>query len=169
MKGKRNIIMKRMLSLVLCIYATANVAVAQTIREMKMPELVQHYKKAKGILVVNFWSTWCKPCIDEIPYFISVANAMKADSVQLLLVSQDTKELYQTGALKKYLQQKGWKLPVVWLNETNADYYCPLVDATWSGAIPATIIIRPSTGYYQFYEESLSAEALQTAIKKALQ
>ncbi len=48
MKGKRNIIMKRMLSLVLCIYATANVAVAQTIREMKMLEQVQHYKKAKG-------------------------------------------------------------------------------------------------------------------------
>lgn len=160
---------KRIAILLVCICAAVNFTAAQTIRTMKMPELVQHYKQAKGILVVNFWSTWCKPCIDEIPHFISVVNALKMDSVQLLLVSQDTKELYQTGALKKYLQQKGWKAPVVWLNETNADYYCPLVDASWSGAIPATVIIRPSTGYYQFYEESLSENALRDAIKKALQ
>jgi thiol-disulfide isomerase/thioredoxin len=159
---------KKILLLVVCIYAIINCTAAQTIREVKMPELVAFYKQAKGILVVNFWSTWCKPCIDEIPHFISVVNTMKSDRGQLLLVSQDTKDLYTSGQLKKYLQAKKWNVPVVWLNETNADYYCPLVDAAWSGAIPASVIIRPATGYFQFYEESLSKEALQTAIQKAM-
>lgn len=159
---------KRIVILLLCICAAVNITAAQTIRAMKMPELVQHYKQAKGILVVNFWSTWCPPCIEEIPHFIDITNQYKKDSVQLWLVSQDTKKLYESGALQQYVQQKKWKANMLWLNETNADYYCPLVDTRWSGAIPATVIIRPSTGYYEFYEESLSKEALQTALQKAI-
>lgn len=141
---------------------------AQQIRPIKMPALVKEYQQGQGILVVNFWSTWCQPCIEEIPHFIDITNQYKKDSVQLWLVSQDTKKLYESGALLQYVQQKKWKTNLLWLNETNADYYCPLVDNRWSGAIPATVIIRPSTGYYEFYEESLSKEALRSAIQKAI-
>jgi thiol-disulfide isomerase/thioredoxin len=129
---------------------------------------VNKYQAAKGPMVINFWSTWCKPCIEEIPHFIKVADSLKSKGVELLLVSLDTKQVYNSGTLKSFIQKKGWKRNMVWLNETDADHYCPVVDSKWSGVIPVTLIINPSKNYRQFYEEPLSHTALTTAIQKAL-
>ena len=58
--------------------------------------------------------------------------------------------------------------PVLWLDETNADYFCPKVDAKWSGAIPATLFINSKTGYRNFIEEQLSHEELKKEIMAIL-
>jgi len=39
--------------------------------------------------VVNFWATWCKPCIKEIPYFKELDSTYKDQKFKLLLVSLD--------------------------------------------------------------------------------
>jgi thiol-disulfide isomerase/thioredoxin len=143
---------------------------AQDIDIVKAPELVKQYEAGSGVMVINFWSTWCKPCIEEIPHFIKVYEDLKNKGVELWLVSQDTKELYQSGKLKSYIKGKeGWgKAKLYWFDETNADYYCPIIDKAWSGVIPATLIINPKKGYRKFIEESMSAEALINEIGKAL-
>jgi thiol-disulfide isomerase/thioredoxin len=119
-------------------------------------------------VVLNFWSTWCKPCIDELPHFIEVTRQLDSAGVQLWLVSQDTRSLFQSGALKDFITKKQWNARHFWLDETDADYYCPLIDSTWSGAIPATLICNVRTGYRAFYEASLSKQALLDAINKAM-
>jgi thiol-disulfide isomerase/thioredoxin len=143
---------------------------SQEIQSTKVDSLMQQVQRSKGVVVVNFWSTWCKPCIDEIPYFIDVYEKMKADGVALWLVSQDTRELFNNGRLKKYVSGKeGWeKAKLFWLNETDADYYCPVVDEKWSGVIPATLIVNNEKKYRKFIEESLSAARLMEEIKKAM-
>ncbi len=140
------------------------------IEEVKATQLLEKLQQQKGVVVVNFWSTWCKPCIEEIPHFLEVYGAQNGDSVQLWLVSQDTKDLYKSGKLKEYISKKeNWsKAQLFWFNETNADYYCPLVDAAWSGVIPATLIVNPAKGYRKFFEETMSAELLNNEILKAL-
>lgn len=147
----------------------SSLAAGQVIRPTKMQSLLDSLGKADGVIVLNFWSTWCKPCIDELPHFLEVSKTLKADSVQLWLVSQDTRSLFQSGALKDFVAKKQWDATHFWLDETDADYYCPLIDKTWSGAIPATLILNSRTGYRAFYEASLSKQALQEAIKKAMQ
>jgi thiol-disulfide isomerase/thioredoxin len=159
--------MKVLLSLVLVPLLTG-CGHAQTITPVKVEQLVKTYQAAKGVTVINFWSTWCKPCIEEIPHFISLADSLKSKGVQLLLVSQDTKTIYQNGALKKFVAKKGWKPKTYWLNETDADHYCPAVDSTWSGVIPVTLIINPVKNYRQFYESALKKEELRAAVEKAL-
>jgi thiol-disulfide isomerase/thioredoxin len=141
---------------------------SQPIPALKVEQLVAQYKAAEGVMVVNFWSTWCKPCIDEIPHFIEMANEFEKQKVALLLVSLDTRSVYESGKLLAFIQKKKWKADMVWLNETNADHYCPVVDNRWSGVIPATVIINPAKNYYAFFEESLSAAQLKLAIKKAI-
>jgi len=142
---------------------------AQHIEPIKATKLVEKYTKQDGVVVVNFWSTWCKPCIEEIPHFISVYDSLRASGVQLWLVSQDTRDLYNSGALKKYISGKeGWKkAKLFWFNETDADYYCPIINKDWSGVIPATLILNNKKGYSKFIEESMTAEQLVEEIGKA--
>lgn len=118
-------------------------------------------------MVINFWATWCKPCIEEIPYFQKIIEAHKSDSVQLLLVSLDVEEEYPQG-IKKVAEKRKFTSRIVWLNETNADYFCPKVDPKWSGAIPATLFLNNKKGYGKFYEEQLSEEMLEAEIRAIL-
>lgn len=150
-------------------FFSAGPLVAQQIEPINAPALVDRYRAGKGVVVINFWSTWCKPCIDEIPHFIKVYDSLKAKGVELWLVSQDTRELYQSGKLKAFIGgKKGWdQAKLLWFNETNADYYCPLIDSSWSGVIPATLIINNNKGYSRFIEESMTEAQLVAEIGKA--
>ena len=140
----------------------------QAIIPIKVEQLVKTYQAAKGPTIINFWSTWCKPCIEEIPHFIALKDSLKKEGVNLMLVSLDTKQIYSDASLKKFLAKKGWKANFFWLNETNADHYCPAIDSKWSGVIPVTLIINPTKNYSHFYEEPLSKTALGAAVVKAL-
>lgn len=122
-----------------------------------------------GVLVVNFWSTWCKPCIEEIPHFIATIQSFKERGAKLLLVSLDTKTLHESGALQNFMRKKQWQVPALWLHETDADYYTSVLEPRWSGVLPSTMVIHRSKKYYRFYEESLSAAQLAQAIQLALQ
>lgn len=157
---------KNLLGTVLVCYCL--VGNAQVITPVKVEQLVKRYQSAKGPTIVNFWSTWCKPCIEEIPHFVALKDSLQKDGVNLMLVSLDTKQIYTDGSLKKFLAKKGWKASFFWLNETNADHYCPAVAAKWSGVIPVTLIINPAKNYSRFYEEPLSKAALANALKEAL-
>ena len=158
--------MKLFVLIIMCCFTAT--AFSQGIPSVKVEELVKQYSNAKGVTVVNFWSTWCKPCQEEMPGFLSVTDSLKSKGVNLLLVSLDTKDVYTNGKLKAFVNKKKWGAPMVWLNETDADRYCPAVDKTWSGVIPVTLIINPAKNYTKFYEAALNKEELINAITEAL-
>ena len=135
---------------------------AQEIKKIKVTELEKTIKESKTPMIVNFWATFCKPCIAEIPYFEAAVNKYKKDGVTLLLVSLDLKEDYPK--IKPLATKRNFTSPIVWLNETDADYFCPKVDSSWSGALPATLFINNKTGYRKFYEEQVKEEKLEKEI-----
>jgi thiol-disulfide isomerase/thioredoxin len=139
---------------------------AQEIRKIRITELEKTIAEAKTPLIVNFWATFCIPCIEEIPYFQDEVKKHAADSVQLILVSLDLSDDY--AKIAPFAKRRKFTAPIVWLNETNADYFCPKVDPKWSGAIPSSLFINNKTGYRKFYEEQLSHEKLKEAITAML-
>lgn len=140
---------------------------AQSIPEWKIQDLDAHIRKpGNKVLIINMWATFCKPCIEEIPAFIRVHQSMPAQT-DLLLVSVDVKQMYP-NKLEKFVTKRGYNVPVVWLNETNADYFCPFVDPSWSGSIPATLLVNPSTGYRKFFEEEMTEQELRQEVQLAL-
>lgn len=140
---------------------------AQTIKKIKITDLEKTIAESKTPLIVNFWATWCVPCIEEIPYFQEEASKHKGDSLQLILVSLDMKEMYPEK-LAAFVKKRKITATVQWLDETNADYFCPKVDPKWSGAIPSSLFINNKTGYRKFYEEQLSHEELKTAVAELI-
>ena len=140
---------------------------AQNIKEVKIADLEKIIAESKTPLIVTFWATWCGPCIQEIPYFLEEVKDHKKDSLAILLVSLDFKEAFPK-TIASFADKRKMKAPIVWLNETNADYFCPKIDAKWSGAIPATLFINNKKGYRKFVEEQISHETLKLEIKAIL-
>lgn len=139
----------------------------QDVKAVKVTELAKTISDSKTPLIVNFWATFCVPCIQEMPYFQEMATQYKSQNVSLLFVSLDLKEAYPTkvNAMAKKLQLT---FPVVWLNETNADYFCPKIDTTWSGGMPSSLFVNNATGYHKFFEDQLSKEKLEKQIQEML-
>ena len=135
---------------------------AQEISKWKIENLDQYIRESEGILVINFWATFCKPCVAEIPGFIATVAKQK-EKVRLLLVSLDMRNAYPQK-LKNFLTEKKWKGQFIWLDETNADHFCPMIDSSWSGAIPATVVINKARGYKKFWEGELREEVLNKEI-----
>src|SRR5258705_1675729 len=140
----------------------------QAVKSVKITDLEKTIAESKTPLIVNFWATWCKPCLEEIPYFMEEANLHKNDSLQLLLVSLDMRDAFP-GQIMKTIAKRKITVPVQWLNETNADYFCPKVDPKWSGALPSSLFINNKTGYRKFFEEQLSHEKLKSEIMAILE
>lgn len=160
--------MKFLISILLLLLFTGVISSnAQTIPSWKVTKLQDYISKSDSVLVISFWATFCKPCIEEIPYFESTVKKYKDQKVKLLLVSLDLKNEYP-NKIKAFTAKNNYSSQVVWLNETNADYFCPKVDKEWSGGIPSTLIINPKTGYRKFFEDQLKPEEFEKELKNAL-
>lgn len=158
---------KFLLIIILVLLVSINSSTAQQIPSLKISELESYISNSKKPLIINFWATFCKPCLEEIPYFISQARGHEKDSLELLLVSLDMEDFYPTK-IANFARAKNITAPIAWLNETDADIFCPAIDPQWSGAIPATLFINNKTGYRKFYEEQLSEAALAKEISTLL-
>jgi thiol-disulfide isomerase/thioredoxin len=161
--------MKKGLVLALLIGCLAfNVNAQQKIAKWKITD-VEKYMQAKNgeVLVINFWATFCKPCVAEIPSFIKISDQYKDQKVKLLLVSLDLPSYYPAKVVS-FARKHDFNTNIVWLSETNADYFCPKIDKSWSGSIPATLILNPSTGYRKFFEEEISAEIFEKELRIAI-
>ncbi len=157
--------MKRIGCIIIALFASGSLF-SQQVKKIKITDLEKTIAESKTPLIVNFWATWCAPCVAEIPYFQEEVNKHKKDSVQLLLISVDFREDY--AKISPFLKQRKFTAPVSWLDETKADYFCPKVDAKWSGSIPASLFINNKKGYRKFFEKQLKHEELKKEIMAIL-
>lgn len=138
---------------------------AQTIKKLKVGELQKMMDTATVPLVVNFWATWCTPCIHEIPWFEKTAAAFADKKLRLVLVSIDFPGEYPAG-ITEFVKKQGYTSQVIWLNETNADAFCPKIDKSWDGSIPVTLMVNNKKHYRQFYKQQLPEARLQLELQK---
>jgi thiol-disulfide isomerase/thioredoxin len=136
---------------------------AQPIAKWKIGDLENYIKQSEKPVIINFWATFCKPCVEEIPYFQKLVRKYDKEGIQLLLVSLDLQEQY--SKIKEFSAKYKFTSPIVYLNETNADLFCPKIDQKWSGAIPASLFVNNKTGYRKFFEEQIPENKLEEEIK----
>jgi len=145
-----------------------SIAFAQNIEKWKMNDLKSYIEQGKGVLVINFWATFCKPCIAEISDFIKISEQYEGQQVKLLLVSLDQPANYPKK-LASFVKKQKFFTSIVWLDESDANYFCPLVDTSWSGSIPSTLMINSVNGYRRFFEMSLDPAIFEKELKLAIE
>ena len=118
-----------------------------------------------SVYVVNFWATWCAPCIVELPHFESIGEKYKNQKVKVLLVSLDMNKQVEKNLLP-FIKRKKLKSEVIHLHEPDANAWIPKVDKDWTGALPATIIYSKSKR--KFYERTFTESELENEVKQFL-
>ena len=152
---------------VFVLFFSCRQATSQSVPKWKITDLEEYIAKSDTPTVVNFWATYCGPCLKEIPYFLEVVKKYEKEGVKLLLVSLDFKESFP-DKISSFAGKRNFTSSIVWLDETNADYFCPKVDSKWSGVMPATLFINNKKGHRSFFEEEMSKDKFETEIKKIL-
>ncbi len=122
-------------------------------------------RKRENVLVLNFWATWCKPCVKELPAFEQLGAEFKDKGVEVVLVSLDFPEHVEKAVLP-FIEKNNLQSEVVLLEDPDANTWIPKVSNQWSGAIPATLII--SEGQRYFYEQSFTYESLKNQVQPLL-
>lgn len=120
-------------------------------------------KKDDKIYVINFWATWCAPCVKELPYFEELNKTYSKNNVEVVLVSLDFPKLYEKR-LKPFIIKHKLNSKVIALNDADSNSWINKISPEWSGAIPATLIYNKDQRI--FYEQSFNFEALEKEIKK---
>lgn len=150
-----------------CAFLLAFSAVkAQEVEVIKYPqleELINKNENKNKVKVINFWATWCAPCVKELPYFEALQQAHPKKELEVYLISFDDVEKLDSR-VKPFLQKKNIKSTVKLLDETDYNAFIDKVDPSWSGAIPATIVI--ANGKRKFVEGEMSQEELNKLVNE---
>lgn len=160
--------MKNLVAALAILMLTAVGLKAQQIPAYKAEDLMARISaNADTLYVVNFWATWCGPCVKELPEFNTLQQAYAGKPVKVLLVSLDFKDAYP-HKLESFIKKKKLPHEVVWLNETDANTFIPKIENAWQGSIPATLIVYPKNEYRNFFEGTIQARRLQLLIDKQM-
>ena len=116
-------------------------------------------KSGEKTYVVNFWATWCAPCIKEIPYYDELN---KNPVIDVLLVSLDFPN-HMYSRLIPFIKKNKIQSEVMLLNDSNENYFISDINSDWSGALPATIIYNKKKRV--FFEKSFTRDELFKLVK----
>ena len=137
------------------------------VQMVRITDLQEYISRSDHPLIVNFWATFCVPCNKEIPYFQSTVARYRSQRVELILVSLDLPDYYP-ARIDEFARKQGYTARLWWLNETDADYFCPRVDPRWSGGIPSSLFVDNKTHYRRFFDRQLTEPQVDLEIKKML-
>jgi len=105
-------------------------------------------------VVVNFWATWCKPCLHEMPE-LSALHTMREEIEVVGLAYEDI----DTAGMQAFLQERPVSYPIVIL-----DPYAPPGDFATPRGLPMTYLIDPDGRVAQRFLGPITAQDIELAV-----
>lgn len=120
------------------------------------------------VVLVNFWATWCKPCLEEIPLFMELQKTYGPQGFKLVAVSLDEIETLES-TVKPFMQKWFPEFRSYISTEYDMDDIVSVVDNGWNEVLPTSYLFaRDGTlaerlqGKYSAAEFSSKVDALLT-------
>ncbi|MBT1706365.1 TlpA family protein disulfide reductase [Chryseosolibacter indicus] len=152
--------------LLIVITTSALTSFSQPTKVVKLDQLQALMEdRSHSIQVINFWATWCAPCVKELPLFERLNNENNKE-LNVTLVSMDLDLDPKPDKVYKFIERKKIKSKVILLDENDPNSYIDKIDKQWSGALPATLIINTKTGHRKFIEKELHEGELEKLIRE---
>ena len=142
-----------------------NNLIAQNIKKVKIKDVIKMADTSSVPLVVNFFATWCRPCVQELPWFETLVPNYKDKNVKLILVSLDYAEDYPKG-IAAFAKKNGINSEIVWLDETDPNYFCPRIDKLWEGTIPVSLLVNNKNHFRFFANQQMPEKQLKQTLDK---
>jgi len=152
----------------LFIIVLVNPASGQEIRMIGVPELETILKNDDDrLFIVNFWATWCAPCVKELPVFEKAAATYKTGKVAFIIVSLDFPSQVEKQ-LKPFLKKNKISLDVALMTDLDYNSWIEKVDPSWQGDIPATLFFNNKKKVRLFHAGEVSEADLNRFITRFL-
>ena len=104
------------------------------------PALKRAIAAQKGrVVLVNFWATWCGPCVAEFPAIVKTSRQYKAKGLTVIAVSADSAKTLHTK-VEPFLAKQGATFPAYLEKSTDPEDFINALDPTWQGDLPRTFI-----------------------------
>jgi thiol-disulfide isomerase/thioredoxin len=152
--------------LLLCQITKSQVDKVKNIKVVNFGQLEPFLHKANDtIYLVNFWATWCAPCIKELPAIEATEEKYAGNKFKVLLVSLDfSKEL--TSRVEPFVKSRKITSDVFLLNDPDQNNWIDKVDKNWSGEIPFTLLY--GRNFRESYFHAFTTEELDSIINQKL-
>ncbi len=144
---------------VVCILSL-NFAKSQSYTEKSFSQMEEFLQNNQDTLyIINFWATWCKPCLEELPAFEAINKNLSDYKIRIILVSLDTeanrKKSLEPFLAEHKLQNEIWvfpdKKPSDWIDKINP---------VWQGSIPGTLFLNNTKSINNFEEHAFTYDEL---------
>lgn len=89
--------------------------------------------------IINFWATWCKPCVAELPYFEDLHDNFVGEKMRVILVSIDFPKQLESK-LVPFINEHRLRSEVIVLTDGRYNDWIDKVSPEWGGNIPVTYI-----------------------------
>ena len=149
-------------------FVTASSGFAQAIRYITKEDLTKILNNPDDKLhVINFWASWCGPCVTELPAFQKMVSGSDSSKVDFLFVSLD----FPSEAKKKllpFLKKNGYTFTTALMTDIDYNSWIDIVHPDWQGNIPATLFFNNSRKIHQFNAASMDKTELEQKINSLL-
>lgn len=155
--------------LFLCLCFNLFKAQQTTVSSIKYEELEKRIQLEKDkLLVVNFWSTTCAPCVKELPHFMEV-NKKYANNPKFKMILVSLDRLVDKERVLKFIKNKNLTAEVILLDDIKRmNTWIPKFEKDWDGNIPVTIFYKNGEKAH-FNDGEMSKKELENTITKNLQ
>ncbi len=158
--------MKLFLSVVLSLTIGSASLPAQKIEKIGVPELEKILASPENVLhVVNFWATWCPPCVTELPYFEKMSKEYQGKGVKFILISLDFPSQIESRLIP-FLKTNKITADVRVMTDLDYNSWIEKVDGSWQGNIPVTLFFNNARKIKYFHPSELTEKELKDLITK---
>ena len=124
--------------------------------------------EAKGkVLVINFWATWCVPCVAEMPELAEFYREHSRDDVAFLALSLDSPDGIE-DTVKPFMRQHEIPFPAYVLTERDIEAISVLIRQEIYGALPTTIVYDRNGAVKKMWEGAITLDELNAVVKPLL-